>query len=141
MTVVDTSVWIDWFRDTRSWQTDLLAWMIDHDAPVALTDIVLTEILQGLDDDAAAAEQVEARLAAHSILTLDPLHDHRRAAGLYRTCRRQGVTIRRTLDCLIASVCIRDDREILHADRDFDRLADHTPLRVVQQPAPATAPS
>ncbi|CAN5901802.1 hypothetical protein BH23ACT2_BH23ACT2_25450 [soil metagenome] len=73
-------------------------------------------------------------MAAHRILTLDPLADHRRAAALYRTCRRRGVTIRRTLDCLIASLCIRDDVEILHADRDFDRLADHTPLRVVPPP-------
>lgn len=130
MIVVDTSVWIDFFRGVPTWPVDVLAESLDEDRPVALTDIVLTEILQGLPDD-AEADRVESHLLAHPILTLAPLEDHRRAARLYRTCRRQGVTIRRTLDCLIASVCIREDVALLHADADFDRLAAHTELQVV----------
>ncbi len=133
MTVVDTSVWIDWVRGTATWQTDLLARLIDHDEPLALTDIVLTELLQGLTDD-ETADRVEQTLMAHRVLALEPLADHRRAAALYRTCRRRGVTIRRTLDCLIASVCIREDEELLHDDRDFELLAAHSPLRVVATP-------
>ncbi|HXH57502.1 type II toxin-antitoxin system VapC family toxin [Iamia sp.] len=128
--MVDTSVWIDLFRDAPTWQVDVLAESLDDDRPIALTDIVVTEILQGLSDDAAAA-RVESHLVPHEVLTLEPLEDHRRAAGLYRTCRQRGVTIRRTLDCLIASVCIREDLPLLHADVDFDRLASHTELRVV----------
>ncbi len=130
MIVVDTSVWIDLFRGSPTWQADVLAEALDEDRPVALTDIVLTEILQGLSDE-ASVRRVESHLLAHTVLTLDPLDDHRRAARLYRTCRSQGVTIRRTLDCLIASVCIREDLALLHADAVFDRLAAHTSLQVV----------
>lgn len=134
MTVVDTSVWIDWFRGAVTWQTDLLSWSVDHDAPIALTDIVLTEILQGLGSD-ADAERVEQSLVAHRVFTLEPLADHRLASALHRSCRQRGVTIRRTLDCLIAAVCIREEAELLHADRDFDLLATHTALRTVAPPA------
>ena len=130
MIVVDTSVWIDFFRGNDTWQVDVLSARIERDEPIALTDIVLTEILQGLRND-ALAEVVEDNLRAHPILTLQPLDDHRRAAALYRTCRRNGVTVRRTLDCLIASVCIREDVPVLHCDADFAHLADHTDLRTV----------
>jgi predicted nucleic acid-binding protein len=129
--VVDTSVWIDLFRGADTWQVEALVAAIEADEAVALTDIVLTEILQGLPDD-RSVRRVEERLLAHPVLALEPLDDHRRAAAMYRTCRRRGVTIRRTLDCLIASVCVREDVPLLHADVDFDRLAEHTELRVIR---------
>jgi predicted nucleic acid-binding protein len=128
--VVDTSVWVDFFRDTGTWQVEHLAQLITDDDPVALTDIVLTEILQGLPDD-REARRVERRLLAFDVLRLEALDDFRRAASLYRQARTRGITIRRTLDCLIASVCVRDDAPLLHADADFDRLATCTKLRVV----------
>jgi predicted nucleic acid-binding protein len=130
MIVVDTSVWVDFFRDTRSPEVELLADLLAQDAGVALTDVVLTEILQGLRDD-RQARRVERRMRAFDILRLQDLEDFTRAASLYRRARAQGVTIRRTLDCLIASVCVREDLPLLHADADFDRLAACTPLRVV----------
>jgi predicted nucleic acid-binding protein len=128
--VVDTSVWIDFFRDTETWQVEHLAQLIADDEPVALTDIVLTEILQGLPND-RQARRVERRLIAFDVLRLEGLDDFRRAASLYRQARSRGITIRRTLDCLIASVCIRDAARVLHADADFDHLATCTDLRVV----------
>jgi predicted nucleic acid-binding protein len=128
--VVDTSVWIDVFRDTGTWQVEHLAQLIADDEPVALTDIVLTEILQGLRSD-REARRVERRLLAFDVLRLEGLDDFRRAASLYRQARTTGVTIRRTLDCLIASVCVRHDAPLLHADADFDHLATCTDLRVV----------
>jgi len=70
---------------------------------VALTDVVLTEILQGVRDDRAATRTQE-RLSAFDMLRLEQLNDFTRAASLYREARAKGVTIRRTLDCLIASV-------------------------------------
>ena len=130
MIVVDTSVWIDFFRDTGSWQVDHLTQLIADDEPVALTDIVLTEILQGLPND-REARRVERRLIAFDVLRLEGLDDFRRAASLYRQARSRGITIRRTLDCLIASVCVRDGAPLLHADADFDHLATCTDLRVV----------
>jgi predicted nucleic acid-binding protein len=131
--VVDTSVWIDFFRDTGTWQVEHLARLIADDEPVALTDVVLTEILQGLPSD-RDARRVERRLVAFDMLRLEGLDDFRRAASLYRQARTRGVTIRRTLDCLIASVCVRDEAPVLHADADFDHLAACTDLRVVAHP-------
>lgn len=134
MTVVDTTVWVDFFRDAPSWQTAHLVDLIEADEAVLLTDVVLTEILQGLRTE-ADVRRVERRLAAFDVARLESLEDFRRAAGLYRRARRAGYTIRRTLDCLIASVCIRDQVELLHADADFDHLAACTPLRVTAPPA------
>lgn len=134
MTVVDTTVWIDFFRDTDIWQVAYLRELIERDDEVALTDVVLTEILQGLRDDRAAA-RVQRRLAPFEILRLEHLDDFTRAASLYRQARAKGVTVRRTLDCLIASVCIRESVELLHNDSDFDHLARTTALRVVLPPS------
>jgi predicted nucleic acid-binding protein len=128
--IVDTSVWIDFFRGNDTWQVAVLSDRLVADEPIALTDIIFTEIFQGLVDE-RSVRRVERRLLAHEVLVLDPLDDHRRAAALYRACRRRGVTIRRTLDCLIAAVCIREHRPLLHADVDFDRLANHSDLVTV----------
>jgi predicted nucleic acid-binding protein len=128
--VVDTSVWIGFFRDTATWQVEHLAQLIAADEPVALIDVLLTEILQGLPTE-REARRVERRLLAFDVLRLEDLDDFRRAAALYRQARAKGVTIRRTLDCLIASVCVRHDAPLLHADADFDHLATCTDLRVV----------
>jgi predicted nucleic acid-binding protein len=128
--VVDTSVWIDFFRDAPTWQVEVLSELIGEDAGVAITDVVLTEVLQGVADD-RAARRVERSLGAFDVLRLADLDDFRRAARLYREARRKGLTIRRTLDCLIASVCVREDLPLLHADDDFDRLAASSKLRIV----------
>jgi predicted nucleic acid-binding protein len=73
-------------------------------------------------------------LLALDIVDLDGLDDFRNAAQLYRAARRQGLTIRRTTDCLIATVCIREGLSLLHSDVDFDHLAVVSPLRLVKQP-------
>ena len=67
---------------------------------------------------------------AFPILSLEGLDDFALAASLYRTARREGVTIRKTLDCLIAAPCVRTGAPLLHADADFDRLASCTSLRI-----------
>jgi predicted nucleic acid-binding protein len=127
--VVDTSVWIDVLGGVATPAADECVALIEGGEPVALTDLVFTEILQGLRSD-AEAEQVERHLRAFPVLRLEGLDDFALAAQLYRTARRSGVTIRRTLDCLIAAVCIRSCAPLLHADADFDRLATCTPLRI-----------
>lgn len=134
MIVVDTTVWVDFFRDSTTWQVAQLVGLIDDDEAVCLTDVVLTEILQGLRTD-RDARRVERRLAAFEVLRLEELDDFRRAASLYRQARSAGYTIRRTLDCLIASVCVRDGAVLLHGDADFDHLAACTALDVVPPPS------
>jgi len=96
---------------------------------VALTDVIFAEVLQGLRSEEDASE-VERHLRAFPILRLEGLDDFALAASLYREARRQGVTIRKTLDCLIAAPCVRTGAPLLHADSDFDRLASCSALRV-----------
>jgi predicted nucleic acid-binding protein len=127
--VVDTSVWIDFFRGATTPPVERFVALVDDDAGIAITDVILAEILQGLRSE-ADVRRVERRLAPFEILRLDELDDFRRAAALYRGARRKGITIRRTLDCLIASVCIREDVALLHADADFERLASCSALRL-----------
>lgn len=129
MIVVDTSVWIDFFNGTAATHVDQLIELIEQNQPIALTDIVLTEILQGLRSE-KEARSVEEHLLSFPILQLKNLEDFTLAAQLYRTARRAGITIRKTLDCLIAAPCIRTGAPLLHADSDFDRLAQCTPLRI-----------
>jgi len=127
--VVDTSVWIDVLNGVDSDGARTCARLIEDGDPVALTDIIFTEILQGLRDEDEAAE-VERHLRAFPILRLESLDDFALAADLYRTARRSGVTVRKTLDCLIAAPCVRTNALLLHSDHDFDRLAGCTPLRI-----------
>jgi hypothetical protein len=127
--VVDTTVWIDFLNGRNEPHVERLAGMIDADQGIALTDVTLTEVLQGIRDE-SQVRLVDERLSAFDILRLESLDDFRRAAELYRTARRQGVTIRRTIDCLIASVCIRERLPLMHNDADFDLLAEHTELLI-----------
>lgn len=131
MIVVDTSVWIDVLNGVDSPPASTCVGLIEDGRPVALTDIVFTEILQGLRSD-DEAQTVEEHLRAFPILRLDSLEDFSLAADLYRTARGRGVTVRKMLDCLIAAACIRAGAPLLHADADFDRLATCTALRIFE---------
>ena len=129
MIVVDTSVWVDVLNDTPAPQAERCVQLLKSGEPIAFTDVIMTEVLQGLRSDREAA-LVERQLRAFPILRLGDLDDFVLAASLYRTARRAGVTIRKTLDCLIAAPCVRTGAPLLHADEDFDRLATCTPLRI-----------
>lgn len=131
MIVVDTSVWIDVVNDVDSPRAQRCVELLEGGAPLALTDVVFAEILQGFGDE-RDVRRVEKHLRAFPILRLERLEDFALAAELYRTARRAGVTVRKTLDCLIAAPCVRDDVPILHADEDFDRLASCTSLQLFE---------
>lgn len=129
MIVVDTSVWIDVLNEIDSAKARRCVQLLDDRAPLALTDVIFTEILQGFGKE-TEARLVEKHLRAFPVLRLGDLDDFALAADLYRKARRAGITIRKTLDCLIAAPCVRDSVPILHADDDFDRLASCTDLEV-----------
>lgn len=132
MIVVDTSVWIDFFADRRSAEVTYLSSCLDVGLEdVFLTDIVLTEVLQGLRTE-RDVHRVEQHLSPFGVLRLTDLSDFRHAAQLYRQARRKGVTIRRTNDCLIAALCIREGIPLLHRDVDFDRLATVSALEIAR---------
>ncbi|OJU85161.1 MAG: hypothetical protein BGO11_20045 [Solirubrobacterales bacterium 70-9] len=129
MIVVDTSVWIDVLNERPTPAAARCVELIETGEPVALTDIVFTEILQSLRSE-EEARLVEEHLRAFPILCLDGIEDFALAAELYRAARAAGTTIRKTLDCLVAAPCVRTGAPLLHADADFDRLAGCTALRV-----------
>jgi predicted nucleic acid-binding protein len=129
MIVVDTSVWIDVLNDIDSPKGQRCTDLLKDGAPLALTDVIFTEILQGFRHE-RDAQRVEKHLRAFPVIRLQDLDDFALAAKLYRKARRAGITIRKTLDCLIAAPCVRNGIPILHADEDFDRLASCTDLEV-----------
>lgn len=126
MILIDTSAWVEFLRDTGSPVArrvdDLLAG--EH----ACCHPVRMEVLAGARDE-RHLQDLRGLLARVSLLPTTPA-DYEQAAGLYRTCRRRGTTVRRLMDCLIAAHAIRADVPVLHADADFDALARHTDLRL-----------
>ena len=132
MIIVDSSVWIDWFAGKSTPQVEFFADSLEAvSESFALVDLTYTEVLQGLrhEKDVHRVEQV---FAAFEVLPLTDMADFRAAAGLYRGARRRGITIRSTIDCLIAAVCIRTDYPLLHSDKDFERLAQLSQLSLVE---------
>ena len=129
MIVVDTTVWIDFLAARGTAFDRHLAELLDADAPIALVDIVYCEILQGIRDE-EAYRRIRLSLRAHPILRPRGLETFEAAANLYRTGRGRGLTIRRSVDCLIAATCLENGAEIYHNDRDFDALARISALMI-----------
>jgi predicted nucleic acid-binding protein len=127
--VVDTSVWIDVLNENDTPKSARCVELIEGGEPVAITDVVLMELLQGMRSEREAT-LMERHLRDFPILRLDGSEDFVLAAELYRAARRAGITIRKTLDCLIAAPCVRTGVPLLHNDSDFDLLASCTPLRI-----------
>jgi predicted nucleic acid-binding protein len=127
--VVDTTVWID-FLEARGTTFDRhLTELLESDAPIALVDVVYGEILQGIRDD-DVFHRTRLSLLAHPILQPRGLETFEAAANLYRTARRRGLTVRRSVDCLIAATCLESNASIYHNDRDFDALARVSSLEI-----------
>jgi predicted nucleic acid-binding protein len=126
--VVDTSAWIELLRETES-DVDLkLRSLIERRASIAITEVVVAEVLAGVRPQAVDA--LRSRLLAFRVLRLRGLSDFEAAAGLYRACRDAGEPVRHVTDCLVAVPVIEAGARLLHADRDFEKLARHTPLEI-----------
>ncbi len=127
MIVVDTTVWADWFNGTETPEVGHLARALDRQ-DAGLAPVILTEVLQGFRAD-RDFERARVLLVQLPVLTLD-VEGHVAAARLFRRLRRKGVTVRGTIDCLIAQTCIAAGVELLSTDQDFAAIARHTPLRL-----------
>lgn len=127
--LVDTSVWIDFFAGRDTSQVRHLEQSILDGADIALCGIVLTEILQGIRDD-GQYQRVREHLKP---LLMLPMAETTfvRAAELFRHLRKQGLTVRKINDCIIAAAAIEHGVPLLHNDRDFDTLAQHTELETI----------
>jgi len=129
MTLVDTSVWIDFLAARNTVQAGALESFIDQRVDLCLCGVILTEVLQGIRDD-KQHKQTESVLSSLIYLPMDQ-STFLLAANIYRTLRSRGITIRNSVDCMIAAVCIEHKADLLHNDKDFDYIADVFGLQVV----------
>ena len=127
MILVDSSVWIDYFRGTASPEVEKLDTLLGTE-PVATGDICLTEVLQGFGSE---REFTQARALLMSLLIVDlgGKDVAIQAAKNFRALRALGVTVRKTIDTVIATRCIEGGFSLLYSDRDFDPFVEHLGLR------------
>ncbi len=132
MVLIDTSAWIEFLRDTGSPACRHVDDLLDRD--IAICDPIRMEVLAGARDESHLLN-LRRLLARAVVIPMRPT-DYEDAAALYRRCRRQGATVRKLIDCLIAAVAIRAGTPVLHHDADFHILARHTNLQT-HAPAPS----
>jgi predicted nucleic acid-binding protein len=126
---VDSSVWIDYFNGRPTRQVRVLDGLLGRE-PLVIGDIVLAEVLQGFrkDRDYRIARDL---LAAFEIRNVLDMNIALQSAQHFRSLRKKGVTVRKTVDAIIATFCIASGLYLLHSDRDFDAFEKHLGLRVV----------
>ena len=127
MILVDSSVWIDYFRGAATPQTDRLDALLGAE-PLATGDVVLAEVLQGFAADRDFDEALRL-LTALTVIDIGGRVVAVQAARNFRTLRARGVTVRKTIDTLIATRCIQGGYALLYRDRDFDPFVEHLGLR------------
>jgi len=128
MVLVDTTVWIDFFADRPEPHVAMLQDRIESDDDLCLCGVIVAEVLQGILSD-ADYRRTKEYLEDLLLLPMLPA-TFVRAAEIYRSLRKKGITIRKPVDCMIASVAIDQEAPLLHNDRDFDRIAEHTKLEM-----------
>lgn len=128
MILVDSSVWIAYFNGASTPETNKLDSLLGREA-VGLGDLILTEVLQGfrLDKDYKTAKRLLTSLTVYDLLGEGMAI---KSAENFRALRRKGITIRKTTDVIIATFCIENDFQILHADKDFEPFAIHLNLKL-----------
>jgi predicted nucleic acid-binding protein len=125
--LVDSSVWIDYFRGTATPQAEKLESLLDTE-PIATGDLILTEVLQGFVSD---RDFNQARKLLTSLVVVDLAGQDIaiQAAKNFRALRALGVSVRKTIDTVIATRCIESGLPLLYSDRDFDPFVEHLGLR------------
>ena len=129
MIVVDSSVWIDYFNGVETRETELLDGILGLE-PIVIGDLVLAEVLQGFP----SGHDIRRARTALDTLIFEPMVGRDIAlisAGNYRALRAKGVTVRKTIDVLIATFCMENRHILLHSDRDFDPIKEHLGLETL----------
>jgi predicted nucleic acid-binding protein len=136
MIIVDSSVWIAHLRGLDSPEVTALRALVDEDDDrILVGDLILLEVLQGARDEGRAAG-IERDLREYAVAPMLNPELAIQAARNYRLLRGRGITVRKTIDTIIATFCLAGGHALLHADRDFDPMETHLGLRVVR---PGTA--
>lgn len=130
MIVPDTSAWVEYFRGNGHHTGVALRGLLDRGAEVAVTEVVVMELLAGAEPGRPLVALRERLLSFPMLALEDGLADFEAAAYLFQACRRAGETVRRLTECLIAIPAIRAGAQVLHHDRDFDVIARHSPLKI-----------
>jgi predicted nucleic acid-binding protein len=104
--------------------------LLESHAPLATTEPIVMEVLAGARDD-THLRMLRRLVLGCQMIPLRGLSDYEEAAAVYHTCRRAGLTVRRLMDCLIATIAINVNAPLLHADSDFELIAQRTPLRLI----------
>jgi len=131
MVLVDSSVWINYFNGTTTWQTDILDKMLLQ-LPLLTGDLILTEVLQGFKKDNDYKKAKETL----SVLTCKQMGGYElavKSADNYRKLRKNGITVRKTIDVIIGTFCINENIPLLHDDKDFEPMVKHLSLKSISQ--------
>ncbi|MCL4393452.1 MAG: PIN domain nuclease [Chloroflexi bacterium] len=129
MIIVDTTVWIDYLSGIKTPQTNWLDTEIEKQR-LGLTDLILCEILQGVKNDEQSTE-TQRELMKFEVMAMSGIDLAVAAARNYRKLRAKGRTVRKTVDCLIATFCLTNGHTLLHNDRDFDPFEEILSLPVI----------
>lgn len=129
MVIVDTTVWIDYLNEVATPHTEWLDRELERQR-LGLTDLILGEVLQGVRDEREAAE-TRHELLKFEVFPTGGVELAVTAARNYRALRAKGRTIRRTIDCWIATFCLINDHDLLHNDLDFEPFEEFLKLRVI----------
>jgi predicted nucleic acid-binding protein len=132
MVIVDSSIWIDYLNGAINSYTEWLDEELFRQR-IGLTDLILCEVLQGIRTDVRFL-QVREYLLNFQVFGFGGIAMATAAAQNYRTLRKRGVTVRKPMDCLIATFCILEDHDLLHRDGDFDAFEKHLGLGVIHPP-------
>jgi len=130
MVVVDSGVWVDYFNGTDNAQTDRLGVVLGSSI-IVVGDLILTEVLQGFKDD-RDYKIAKSLLEELELVTMSNIDIALKSANNYRFLRKKGLTVRKKIDCLIATFCIENHLPLLYSDRDFEPFIKHLGLKSAQ---------
>lgn len=123
MILVDTSVLIDLFTGISNDPADRMREVLIHDIPFGITSVIYQEVLQGAKTEKEYALLKNYLSCQRFFHPKDPLKTYEDAAQIYFNCRKKGITVRSTIDCLIAQIALEGNLLLLHNDKDFDAMA------------------
>ncbi len=131
MILVDTSVWIDFLRGNDSPERRKLHELIETEQEISIAGIILAETLQGITLSSQSS-RTRDYLLEFTIYEPQGVATYIAAAQLYKECRQRGKTLRSTIDCIIAAICLENDLTILHKDRDYDIIGEYSGLKILR---------
>jgi len=123
MYLIDTSVWIDYFRGENNRYTKYFSSILDERLPFGITGVIYQEILQGASSHKVFKQLIRYLSTQHFFHPKDKILTYEAAAELYFKCRRKGVTLRSTIDCLIAQIAVEYELVLLHKDKDYEHIS------------------